>query len=796
MHDLGGGLRSWGGGLGAKNPYLHLKNPSKLISDLLYSLSFFEDEEYLSAYREVLETRESIEMWFVKAILLGPPGLGKTTFRRRLRGEISDISSSGEDGQPSTGAVDSGRGVYIRNLSSTTTLISSSKWQVIENPSDEACMLFQLIYGRTPKNTQEEAEVSEGQHAEPQAETASTAAVNDDKKMEIEAKEAAPSVNVEPISTTPPPVTVLPVSKPSDPTQHRGESSLLDVDVSQVMIKLLRDVGSKFWKDVKCVFEDTTYLKMEDTGGQPEFMDMLPALTIGPALYLLFCKLIDDLYSCYTVTYRSPSGKSTTPVESTYTVEEVILSALASIACFKSGSKGNSNSSELTSSGESKAYILGTHKDQVSQQQIALFDEKLQHSIRSTDFFNDHLVEFSSDDRMIFPIDNMKGGEVEIKKIQKFLEEGLKQHFKKLRIPAAWLMLSLFLRESGERITSLDSVINLAKGLQIPEEEVELALWFLHHRAGVLMYFPKLPELADTVICDPQVVYDSTTNLIVDTFRFGPLPKAAAEKFRETGQFSLNDIRSATASVSGVYIPLEKLVKLLEHLNIIAPFHQSDSASSQGSSHDSKELSTSTTTQSSKQMVYFMPCIIQNVTREELDKWWQEHSVSFPPALFIHYECGFVPIGIFPALVANLVASKKVKLIVDGMKKNRVQFRYGRDRDKITLITQPKCYAIHIERRLTAKRPAHEVCSDFRNLVQSSLETVTSYKNYSFCAQYQWAFRCPLHPNDREHLCVIDQDDISDDYSFPEVMSCMGNTKDPEPVDMGDQHKVWFGKVI
>ena len=138
-------------------------------------------------------------------------------------------------------------------------------------------------------------------------------------------------------------------------------------------------VGPKHWKDIKHLFKDTTFIKMEDTGGQPEFMDMLPALTIGPALYLLFCKLIDDLKSRYTVSYLSPSGESTTPVESTYTVEEVLLTALASISCFKSYSSMllksavrrpplSSNIEELlTSCKESLAYIIGTHKDKVSE---------------------------------------------------------------------------------------------------------------------------------------------------------------------------------------------------------------------------------------------------------------------------------------------------------------------------------------------------------------------------------------------------------------------------------------------
>lgn len=92
----------------------------------------------------------------------------------------------------------------------------------------------------------------------------------------------------------------------------------------------------------------------------------------------------------------------------------------------------------------------------------------------------------------------MEGGESEIEKV---LEEGLKQHFKKLRIPAAWFVLSLCLRKREERIASLQDIIQLAKELGIPRKEVTSALQFLHHHAGLLMYFPELKELRDTVIC-------------------------------------------------------------------------------------------------------------------------------------------------------------------------------------------------------------------------------------------------------------------------------------------------------
>ena len=475
-------------------------------------------------------------------------------------------------------------------------------------------------------------------------------------------------------------------------------------------------------------------------------------------------------------------------MQSTYTVEEVILSALASVSCFKSysttsqvGSETTSTSGNelLASSNQSVAYILGTHKDLVSEQQIDEFDMKLQESIRSTDFFSKGLVQFGSKDRMVLPIDNMCGGKYEIEKVCHFLEEAIKQHFKKLFIPAAWLVFSLCLRSREKRTASLQSVLQLAGELGMPKEEAKLALWFLHHHAGVLMYFPKLEELKDTVICDTQVVYDSTTNLIVDTFRFGSgVGVAASEKFRETGQFSLNDIRKATASVSGDYIPLLKLVKLLEHLNVIAPITPPKPSSSQASSTQSSEVS------------YFMPCVLQNATREELDKWWESNSSPLSPApLFIRYDCGFSLIGIFPAMIANLASKKTLKLIVDGIKKNRVQFQMlGGDYDTVTLISQPKYYAVHITRQFT-KTPTHEVCSEVRGMFESTLKTVTTHMNYSFSAEYQLSFECPTHPG-RDHLCTVARDDTS-----PHVMLCWQNKNQPCPVEMQSQHLVWFGKV-
>ena len=594
-----------------------------------------------------------------------------------------------------------------------------------------------------------------------------------------------PKVKSPPSNSKFSPVVSSPATKPSA-SSNSARKTQHQVDEVAEFFRMA--VGPKYWKDIDHLFKDTTYIKMEDTGGQPEFMDMLPALTIGPALYLLFCNLFEDLKKHYTVSYCRPSGEKSTPVDSTYTIEEVLLTALASISCFKSSGLPESElmatvATEVKQlltdceSQKSVAYIVGTHKDKVSDDKITEFDKTLQESIKATDFYSKGLVRYSSEDRMVLPIDNMNGGEDEIEKIRDLLEKCIKRHFQKLKIPASWLVLSLFLRKRERKTADIQSVRKIAEGLGMSEVDTEVALWFLHHHAGVLMYFPELEELKDTVICDTQIVYDSVSHLIVNTFTFENVGREAADRFREKGQFSLEYINSVTSNLSGHYIRLKKLVKLLEHLNIIVKSGSMEAPSPQSSN-----------------MMYFMPCVLQNTTHEELKQSWDSiYSNSLLAPLFIRYVCGFVPIGVFPAMIANI--ARRFKMVEEGIKKNRVQFYYNTiDYDEITLISHPKYYAVHVSRDKELKHHVaslQEVCVGVRKLVEDTLETVTSRMNYSFNVKYQLSFQCPSHPEfaaaGREHLCVVESREVT-----PHAMRCL---KAKRPVDLENQHLIWFEKV-
>ena len=55
-------------------------------------------------------------------------------------------------------------------------------------------------------------------------------------------------------------------------------------------------------------FEDVTLLNIVDTGGQPGYQDILPAILGGSGLSLLFLNLTQDPEKTYPVVYRHEEG--------------------------------------------------------------------------------------------------------------------------------------------------------------------------------------------------------------------------------------------------------------------------------------------------------------------------------------------------------------------------------------------------------------------------------------------------------------------------------------------------------
>ena len=733
--------------------------------------------------------------------MFGPPRSGKTSLRRRLIGEIINLIDQATV-QPSTGAVDA-HNVVVKladeKMTSSAAVIAETTWRAVgkggaddTDLDEELHLLYQFIsegsVGLPNVDTAEPRPLASESVQEVQ-ESINTAETDNDKGPFKSNKllENMPKPSQEAIIAN---ATVTEVQSMMVSHQTLSEFEMKEIESAfEAFNNALKSRAGR--QQLKVLLEKTILLNMVDTGGQPAFIEMLPMLTIGPALYLIFLRLDQELKQRYGIQYVSEDDEVVSLGESSYTLQEVIFQVLSSIACFRSDTSsatGLPEKQQMTSHQSQAAMLVGTYKDKLEgspeevKSKIKQIDGALQEDLKEildTDLFeaNRDLLRYAepSDNQLMFDVDNMTGSEDEVMKIRKRLEEVILQEFNELPIPASWLMFGLFLRRMGKHLVSLSLCEEIGRRLQV--SDVREAIRFLHHCIGVLMHYPDVEELKDVVICDPQIVFDSVTELILNTFKFKVVRKVACDKFKKTGQFSFNDIQKLSKNLKSGILPLPQLVKLLEHLNVIARISSPDSSTEESCAPLSKrpKLASNVPLCSDESVVYFMPAVLPSAQESELNVF---HNPVDPAPLLIRFKSGIIPVGVFCASIASLVAQKRLGWTLQEpqrsgtqcgctLHKNCIAFRvnkYSGSYD-ITLISKPKRYEVHITLlRSPTGRPSHDICKHVLETVCHTLDHVISkikHKQYLALSSsdsptrspYELGFQCPEHPQE-DHMAV------------------------------------------
>ena len=420
--------------------------------------------EHKQAYEKAIELKLCLDICPVRFNHIGLPRSGKTCFRLRLMGKILNILMGGMEFQPSTDLVEAGGQVFIRNMSSELGTIQSKVWAVIKDFEGEVGMLNQVIY-------QAVSDVPEKNKTKPGAQPSAESQV----RINLIETSSRPKLSIwkKFLSLFDKKVSEKPPSKE-------------DMEEAFAVIGEVMKDGE--WDQVKYLLEGLILLINTDMGGQAEFLDLQAALALGPSLCLLYRRLVDDLDSVFETYYTNEDGLSTAKEDSTTTVEDVLFQSLSSIACL-----GTSFSDDYVPEGHSPAFdkllrhyqskvlFVGTHRDLVTQEEFKEKDRRLKQRIKNTEFYGKNIIEFASNDQLMLAVDNMSGTQEEIDEIRKILERIIERSFPKISIPVAWLMLSLCIRKTGARTMSLQECEQLAHKLLINPQELQHALWFLHH---------------------------------------------------------------------------------------------------------------------------------------------------------------------------------------------------------------------------------------------------------------------------------------------------------------------------
>ena len=680
----------------------------------------------------------------VKCILTGPPGAGKSTLKKRLLNQSLDTEPS-----LSTGVIDAAvpvRSNSFRKLSQHNAVVTT-EWKEQELDEEAVLITKKLL----PANN------TLGESTRPTAPHQSTLSF-ETSSFENKSKEIGPSDQFDNTSVMSSPTFMhseiidgASSNEESSNMEHENKSSscrtplsceeeetATDTEVqnsnnsvndcvkglSDYVMKILVRKAEEYERKFEAKNDNHTMLHIIDTGGQPEFHEILPALITGPAINLLVFKLTKDLRSCYEIIYRTSAGDSK-PYETSLTHEEVIFRSLASIACLRQNTIGWSfDEIPIEDKSEPVAFLIATHRDQVDEKRVREVNEQLQTKIKkSSDLFNEtNLVQFSEEEQVIFPLDTTKDEE-EVDHLRSFLHKAMSKKFQELKIPASWCALSLRLRKSKRKLFKYDTCFKLGQECGIKDtEEFKNVLWYLHHRVGIIMHYPNVAGLEDIIITDLQLVFDRITNLITTCFTFEQSGNNAAvrEEFRKNGRFSESQQDEMSLREKSDPLNTKKLVALLKHLYIVAG-----------------PMKTKVGRKTVK--YYFMPCALKpaDVEREERDG-----SVS-PAPLLICFECGYTPVGVFCCLVVYLLDQKidqvlEWKLTGDDQYRNKITFEVGQYHDTVTLISRATYLEVWVQQIKGSKLSTSELLSS----LHKGLDTVTQSLHYTYKSRHMFGVPC------------------------------------------------------
>ena len=296
------------------------------------------------------------------------------------------------------------------------------------------------------------------------------------------------------------------------------------------------------------------------------------------------------------------------------------------------------------------------------------------------------------------------------------------------------MIFAITLRHLQERVLSIDECMEIGKECGIESmQELKDALWFLHHNVGIVRHFQEHTDLQNVVFKEPQYIFDKVTELIVDTFTFehGTAPYEL-EEFSKKGIFLADAVRKS--STESDTLTGERFGDLLEHLHIVAPIKEGG-----------------------KVVKYFAPVAL---THADLPPDTQPEEVI--PSVYVVFESGFCPKGMFGALVVDLLKTEKQSNFEWTLKEDKIY------RDQICLAVgpydsfrfslSPTYIKISLSTTISHDREVclGAVCCDVRSEIESSIHNVTEALHYTQRASHSLAFACPEPPpHDQSHAATV-----------------------------------------
>ena len=284
----------------------------------------------------------------------------------------------------------------------------------------------------------------------------------------------------------------------------------------------------------KKVWDILTFM---DTGGQPQFISMLPAVNNFAMITFIVHKITESLTDNVVAKHRNKIGKdSCEPYTCEYTHHQLIQTLMSYASCVLLPEKeflNNYKESILENYDKSKATssisFIGTHSSCVTENKIKKIDEELTKTVRNSKIFNIK-PSVNSNYRYLVPLDNQKQ-EKDIMKadtdnkiytdpssIREYIHKWLRKQ-DVYNVPIQWLLLELEIRkvciDRNCSFITYDEVLKISRDKDLGDEEFVRDGLRFHHLFGVLLYFEEVKEMRGLIITDHQWLFNKLTDIVV-----------------------------------------------------------------------------------------------------------------------------------------------------------------------------------------------------------------------------------------------------------------------------------------
>ena len=539
-------------------------------------------------------------------------------------------------------------------------------------------------------------------------------------------------------------------------------------------------------------------LTFMDTGGQPQFISMLPAVNSFAMITFIVHKMETDgqnsLNKIVKVQYGNEKGEiSYKPHPHKYTylqLIETLISYASNIlpadTKFLDKVKIESAKYENTKS----ILLVGTHSgnDQLSENEIKKVDEEFTKAVKISGV--NHIKPYLNKSyNFLVPVDNQKQCKNSMlpaikcdtkrytipSRLRTYIKNFLDKQ-NKIHVPIKWLLLELEIRKVCQQrncnLMSLDHILKLARERKLgyngefgddvkidANQFIKQGLRF-HHSFGVLLYFEDVEGMQKLVITNHQWLFNKLSKIVEYSFTCDTLEEMEDLKngiFKKTllGSECLDinkDFEDSNIDIKSVE-PINAFLKLLEHLRIAAPSNENA-------------------------INYFMPCILDSYELTDLKVRVPEYKTNDTEPLFIQYistdnKTYAFPRGVFCFLVVELMVAMKwspyrqayVNLIT-LFKKDTVHY--------ITLIDRIFCLEVHV----TYKKD-NDIHDEVREVITKALDSVG--KKLKIDCNLCHGFSCPCKLIEEMHISYLTIDNNNHSWC-----------KKKSVIDLTDSHRLWL----